>query len=81
MGSPQGQKALRPAAQTEGATDSVDLSDRDDEEPAAAEVSVCVVDTRDDPHVDLEEVSREVELGFGGSAFVAIGAELPATFG
>ena len=59
----------------------MDLSDSDDEESAATEVSVCAVDERDDPHVDLEELSREVELGFGGSAFGAIGAELPATSG
>ncbi len=59
----------------------MDLSNRDDEEPAAAEVSVCAVDERDDPHVDLEKVPREVELGFGGSAFGAIGTELPATSG
>jgi hypothetical protein len=81
LGVSQGEKALRPAAQAEGAADSVDLSERDDEEPAAVEVSICVVDSRDDPHVDLEKVSGEVEFGFGGSAFGAIGSELPATFG
>ena len=44
MGVSQGQEALRTAAQIEGAADSVDLSDRDDEESGATEVCVCIVD-------------------------------------
>jgi hypothetical protein len=39
------------------------------------------VDSGDDPHVDLEELSGEVEFGFGGKAFGAIGAELSEAAG
>lgn len=81
MGGSESQAALWSAAQAEGVADSLALPDSDSEEPAAAEVSVCLVDQGDDPHVDLEEVSGEVELGFGGSAAGAIGAELPEATG
>ena len=81
LGISEGQEALWSAAQAEGVSDSVGLSDSGFEEPAAAQVSVCVVDSADDSHVDLEEVSGEVEFGFGGSAAGAVGAELPEAAG
>ena len=39
------------------------------------------MDSGNDSHVDLEEVSGEYEFGFGGSAAGTIGAELTEAVG
>ncbi len=59
----------------------MDLSDGDDEKSASAEVSLRLVDSRHDSHVDLEKIPDQVELGFGGSVVGSIGAELSETIG
>src|SRR5579862_9867716 len=79
VGTPCGPADCRSAPPSHREADSLGLSNRDDEESAATEVSVCLVDAHDDCEIDWRSVWGQVERGLGRPVAGAVGVDLPAS--
>src|ERR1700733_7437302 len=79
LGGIASQAAGRPSSPPDRQTNSMDLPDGDHEESVAVEVSVCLVDARDDRQTDCGSVRRALEHRLGGTVAGAVGFDLPAS--
>src|SRR5207302_1336674 len=73
-----GQADYRSAPPSHRKADSLGLSNCDDEESAATEVPVCLVDAHNDREIDCGSVRGQTERGFGRPVAGAVGVDLPA---